>query len=83
MIKANKIYLERVRKNDWVDRSPESRIKLRPMTIEQAAKQIQLSFIGMRKAAEVLSRYQPKPNFPKGGIEFINPIKEHFTQQLK
>lgn len=82
MNKANKIYLERLRKNDFVDRSPESKVKLRPMTMEQAAKQIQLSLMGMRKCVEILSTYHPKPNFTKGGVEFINPDKKHWTERL-
>lgn len=82
MNKANKIYLERVRKNDWVDRSPESRIEFNPVSLDELVKRMEIVAKVMKTASEVLSKNQPKANFPKGGVEFINPKERHWTENL-
>lgn len=85
-MKANKIYLERLRKDDFVDRSPTNRTFLNYIPKNTTIKPTEISKL-LRERFEIMEHNcravvieKPQPKLPKGGVEFVsemNKLKLH------
>lgn len=82
MNKANKIYIERLRKDDFVDRSPETNIVFEPMTLQEFANILQNATDKMKNVAGIIIEKQ-KPNFPKEGAEFMSEMNKLKSQPIE
>lgn len=78
-MKANKIYLERLRKNDFVNRLEEPFL-IKGMTVEEYGEHLQ------KTTREIAKNYSvPKNgnlhNMTWDGIDLINPKEKHWTER--
>lgn len=79
-MKANKIYLERLRKNDFVDRLEEPFL-IKGMTVEEYGEHLKKITKDLSKIFYKLQKANPY-NMTWDGIDFINPKEKHWTEGL-